>query len=170
MNKPLGIFCVEPAYVERFWSKVQKIDGCWEWTGSLNRSGYGAFRTKDRYVPASRYSWFLAHGAIPDEMCVCHRCDNPPCVNPAHLFLGTLADNAHDMIAKGRAKYLQNFRACQGKGMDNPQAKLDDDKIRAIRSLHIQGLGTRRLARQFNVGRTTIQRTLQGKMWSHVAD
>lgn len=88
---------------ERFWEKVNKSGECWTWTACTHHQwGYGHFRAGGKLVTAHRYSWELHNGPIPPGMRVCHRCDNPPCVRPAHLFLGTDADNAHDMIAKGR--------------------------------------------------------------------
>jgi len=87
----------------RFWAKV-KIRGagdCWEWQASKRRA-YGKIRIKCEYVPAHRVAWMLTHGEIPEGLCVLHRCDNPPCVNPDHLFLGTLKDNSQDMLRKLR--------------------------------------------------------------------
>jgi hypothetical protein len=91
---------------QRFWAKVAKGDGCWEWTGCRHHQWrYGHFRKEGKNVQAHRFSWELAHGRpVPDGMMVCHSCDNPPCVNPAHLFLGTAKDNVRDMLSKGRGR------------------------------------------------------------------
>lgn len=96
-----------PTMEERFWAKVDKSSGpdaCWPWTDHRDRSGYGRFHEtgKRQQDMAHRSAWRIAHGPIPDGLQVLHRCDNPPCVNPAHLFLGDCADNARDKVAKGR--------------------------------------------------------------------
>ena len=87
---------------ERFWEKVHITDGCWEWMARRKLHGYGEFRIIDCLVPAHRMAWVLSVGPIPKGLLVLHRCDNPPCCNPDHLFLGTQADNLRDAIQKGR--------------------------------------------------------------------
>jgi hypothetical protein len=89
---------------DRFWEKVEKGDGCWTWVGTRTGRGYGTFRANDprRQEPAHRLSWEFVNGPIPDGLSVLHHCDNPPCVRPDHLFLGTRGDNNRDAAAKGR--------------------------------------------------------------------
>jgi hypothetical protein len=89
---------------DRFWANVDKSGDCWEWQASVNLDGYGRFCLKGKRIRAHRLSWVLANGEIPEGMCVLHKCDNPPCVSPDHLFLGTRADNVRDMVQKGRCR------------------------------------------------------------------
>ncbi len=87
---------------------VESRTGCWTWIASLNKKGYGSFHVANqKSILAHRYSWERKHKKdIPEGMCICHHCDNPTCVNPAHLFLGTQADNQRDSLRKGRRKYV----------------------------------------------------------------
>lgn len=92
---------------ERFWAKVEKGSSCWTWTGSTDPNGYGRIQRggrKEGVLLAHRLSWHLATGVDPGELCILHLCDNPPCVNPDHLVLGTMAANNYDMVRKGRQK------------------------------------------------------------------
>lgn len=133
-------------------------DSCWPWEGALNEDGYGNFREGRTSVLAHRYSWELAHGS-PGEMYVLHKCDNPRCVNPQHLFLGTQKDNVKDMMTKGRDTRLRGSKA--------PSAKLTEYQVQQIRALR----GTMRqvdIAAQFGVHQTAISAILRTKTWSQV--
>ena len=112
---------------ERFWGFATPADGCWPWRGARQQQGYGQLRVgrKGPVISAHRLSWELHNGPIPEGLWVLHHCDNPPCVNPDHLFIGTQADNMAYMIAKGRkAKHYKAHTRVR---------KLTDDQVRAIR-------------------------------------
>ena len=149
---------------ERFWSKVNKTDGCWEWTGSLDRGGYGTFRD-GTLVRAHRYSYVLHHPLTIDlwehpKMCVCHRCDNRKCVNPSHLFLGSYADNNKDMMTKGRGN--------KAKG-EKQNAKLTEAQVREIRIKYANGgIIHQQLALEYEVSKSVIGCIIRRENWSHL--
>jgi len=100
---------------ERFWSHlVEAPSGCMEWTRATNPQGYGKVRINKQYFATHRLAWVLVNGPIPDGLFVCHRCDNPPCCNVDHLFLGTMKDNMMDMVSKGRSWQQRKTHCPQG--------------------------------------------------------
>lgn len=144
---------------ERFWRYVDICgpNACHLWTGARNGNGYGVIADDDgRQLIAHRAAYKLAYGAVPTGMEVCHRCDNPPCVNVRHLFLGTRTDNVRDMYAKGRARHAAGAANKGGAG------KLTLDNVRAIRRSRIS---TVLLAEFYSVSRTAIERARTGKTW-----
>lgn len=144
----------------RFWSRVQKSDGCWTWTGSKDGDGYG-FVGRDR---AHRFSYELANGPIPKGLCVLHTCDNPPCVRPDHLFLGTHADNVADRHAKGRDSHKPRVPVRIGEAQ--PMAKLTNAVVAEIRAAYATGTSTRDLAKRHGVSQPTISRVVRGRLWT----
>jgi hypothetical protein len=154
----------------RFWSKVEKTETCWLWTGCRNSQGYGQIYIKSNtHAWAHRVSYELTYGSIPNGLCVCHRCDNPQCVNPAHLFLGTIADNNRDMAAKGRM-WLQR-RPQDVAGERNPAAKLCESQVAEIRRRFAQGGITRTaLAREYGVHKGTVGRIISGSYWTDATE
>jgi hypothetical protein len=152
---------------ERFWAKVNKTDGCWIWTAAKTRGGYGNFGLgSKRYVRAHRLAWELTYGSIPAGMFVCHRCDNPPCVNPSHLFLGTSSDNLRDCVAKGRHV---PYRTTAHKGEGNPNAKLTVESVREIRAAAKRGERLDSIAARYGVSVGGIRHVVAGERWGHVA-
>ncbi len=149
--RPLGV---------RFWEKVKKVndsDSCWDWIGSklTSKLPYGQIQINRRPHLAHRISWELNYGEIPEHYCVLHKCDNPCCVRPTHLFLGSHADNNGDRHRKGR----------DARGMKNGNSSLDEDKIRMIKKLKLQGLGCRKISRITGINHSTICGITSGRSW-----
>src|SRR4030043_140451 len=109
--------------MDRFWEKVNKTNSCWLWTASGTAQGYGRFRIGHKKQLAHRISWEIHNGPIPIGMLVCHKCDNPPCVNPHHLFLGSISDNTKDMYLKKRRSQSR---------ANNGNAKLNKKQVQSI--------------------------------------
>lgn len=158
--------------LQRFEEKfeVDNITGCWVWTASLDEHGYGMFRDSDykNMQRANRTSWRFYVGQMPTGMLVCHKCDNPNCVNPEHLFLGTQAENMADMKAKKRTSWGDN------NGENNGQSKLTVAAVIDIRARYKRGnryhAGTiQELAKQYNVHPNYIAKVALKKVWKSVS-
>jgi hypothetical protein len=164
-HKCNNTMCVNPLHLritnDSFWPKVQRglHDDCWIWQGYIMPNGYGRLHYNGKDILSHRCSWEIHYGPIPQGMFICHTCDNPPCVNPKHLFLGTDQDNMDDMYAKDRASV----------GSRHPNAKLTETQVSEIIDLYSTGeYSQSALARRFNVGQQAIQAIVSGKTWKHL--
>jgi hypothetical protein len=150
---------------ERFWAQVQKSDGCWLWNGTIDKDGYGyiceggSASKGAKYKRCHRVSWELAYGPVPKGQNVLHTCDNPACVNPEHLFLGTHKANAEDRNAKGRHAH----------GERHGNSKLNEEKVREIRRRYaVEAVSQMDLAHAYGVNQTIISDVLRRVSWKHV--
>lgn len=149
--------------MERFWSKVAKGEGCWEWQAGRTPSGYGCFSTSHGRSGLSqrahRAAWQLTYGPIPEGLRVCHACDNRACVRPDHLFLGTDAENQRDMVQKGRGR----------NGTRNGRARLTEVDIPAIRERIASGELLASIASDYGVAPGTVWFIKTRRNWKHIA-
>jgi hypothetical protein len=143
---------------DNFMSRVspEPTSGCWLWTAGASSGGYGSVKVDGKLTGAHRASWGLFVGKIPSGVMVCHKCDNPACVNPSHLFLGTASDNAKDMWNKGRA------------AANGPSRLLDRKTIASIREMAANGEPKAKIAAAFGVNRKTVYNIEHGKTWGYV--
>lgn len=148
---------------ERFWEKVDKSngdDGCWIWMAGKRRGGYGRFslgRKEEGCASAHIVAWELTYNKkVPEGLILCHKCDNPACVNPAHIFLGTYKDNTQDAILKKR---LVTW------GEDSPRAKLTWDNVDEIRKMRKEGETLKYIACAFSVSIANIHEIVSNKTW-----
>ena len=141
---------------ERFFSRFKKTEnGCWQWNAHADKDGYGVMSSHGKNIRAHRFSYEHHIGAIPQGMSVCHKCDNPGCVNPEHLFIGSAKDNAQDALTKKR-HYI---------GDKNGRSKITEDHAKFIKSSSMSGP---ELAEMFNVNRSTINNIRRGVTWKHL--
>lgn len=170
---------------ERIWSRVVVSHaGCWEWQGGRKRHGYGRVRIDGASTGAHRVAWTLANGPVPEGLHVLHRCDNPPCIRPDHLFLGTPADNAEDRTAKGRSGPrcgVSPASAARGerhwtrqrpdevrRGELAGRARLTAEKVLDIRRRHAAGESLSALGREYGVTHVSIAAVVARRSWAHI--
>jgi hypothetical protein len=179
-NRPLNV---------RLWECVNKdgpipmhrpdLGPCWIWTGKLTFKGYGSIYPGADFIPprrtiaTHRASWLLHYGEIPIGLWILHHCDNPPCIRPTHLFLGTAADNTRDMLAKGRAASgeragLRLHPESILRGEAHQNAKLKEPDIIHIRQLAANGICYADIAPMFGIARSTVGSIVQRRIWKHV--
>lgn len=148
--------------IERFWSYVGHsgdANACWEWQKSRDWFGHGKASFHRMTIGAHRVAYHIAISPIPDQVCVCHTCDNPACCNPAHLFLGTNLDNIKDRHKKHRDAF----------GERNGRARFTDNDIRHIRLRHANGESQGAIARALGTTQSCISRIINRKTWRHVS-
>lgn len=147
--------------MRRFWDKVTRTDGCWLWGSHRDKRGYGRFFLDGKARFAHRVSLTLAGTTVPDDLMVLHRCDNPPCVNPSHLYVGDASQNQLDAHARKRRR---------SDGDWNGNRILTSEKVARIRALYAAGVhDTGELANAFGVNRWNVRQVVSGRIWKGVA-
>lgn len=164
---------IDNNFISRFESKFVKKSGCWIWEASLNNKGYGQFSIKRSVNKlAHRISYQIYIGDIPKGLCVLHKCDNPKCVNPDHLFLGTKKDNMIDKENKNRGNHEKASKTMIRKGHNRGEkqwmCKLTNNDIIEIRKLHSKGLTHEEIASKYPVERRQIGKIINKESWKHL--
>lgn len=159
----LNPYLCHPSPYERFFRNISfssHVQDCWIWEGLKNKGGYGRIVVNQKEIPAHRYSYILHKGSIPPKHFVCHHCDNPSCVNPEHLFMGTPSENSRDRHKKGMHR--------DDTGSKHPMALLDEEKVQTIRLLLKDGKQGSILAKKFGVSSACIYSIKSRKTWKHI--
>lgn len=159
MRRPPSQNALKPV-APRFWARIRKTRGCWIWTGAKITAGYGTLNVNGKTAYAHRLSWSIHHGRIPGKLFVLHRCDNPACVRPSHLFLGTAKDNAVDMVKKGRNKHGNT------EGELNGCAKLTAAEVNDIRAAY-GPVTLQYLADKYGVTKSAVWDIVKYRSWAN---
>ena len=178
--KAIPIPELSPEDEARFWGKVNLTANpsrCWEWNAGKFQTGYGAFGVKGKTCKASRIAYYLTHlFNSEDKPFVCHKCDNPACCNPSHLFLGTPKENTQDKFKKGRGNTPVGERHKSKtqphtvkRGTDLWNSVLNEDQVREIRARYAAGAVQRQMAIEFGISTGTMRDIVHRKNWKHVA-
>lgn len=152
---------------DAFWSRVERggPDDCWPWKEYIGRAGYGTVKWIGKVSRAHRIAYLLANGPYSDDLFICHRCDNPPCCNPAHLYAGSPADNMRDR--GDRTGFSGNATT---RGVVHPKAKLNDESVLAIRQRFREGETSTTLGKEYGVHPSTIMQVVRRVTWTHLAE
>lgn len=147
---------------KRFWGWVDRRgdDACWPWRGFLDEGGYGHMAVKGQTIRAHRLAYMLMFGKIPGGLNICHKCDNPACCNPKHLFVGTTAENNVDRARKGRS--------ADRRGERGPRAKLTSESVWEMRGLRERGTTYSKLSKMFGVSPSVVRRVCRHEAWTHI--
>lgn len=151
---------IDKANIQRFWDKV-KIEtffDCWEWKACKDRWGYGATTANGVFTKSHRLAWTIVYGPIKKGMFICHKCDNPGCCNPTHLFVGTHKDNMRDMVSKKRF----------AKGEKNGSSKLQGSQVKKIRRLAQDGVSNNEIALRYKISKHHVIDLVNRVYWKHI--
>lgn len=157
-----GRFLITLPEIERFFSSVNKTEECWEWTGFTDKAGYARITIRCRSLLGHVLSYLLHNGPIPGKLHVCHSCDNPKCVNPRHLWLGTHQENMADRDKKGRGGVSGRW------GEQIHFAKLTPEKVKEIRTCVALGAKQVDMAKRFGVGKPAINSIVNNRTWKQI--
>lgn len=159
-------FATDEAFLARYQAKVGRagLNECWSWLACVSSSGYGCIGYKKKMLTASRVAWELEHGPIPGGLVVCHKCDNPRCCNPHHLFLGTQHQNILDSASKGR--HRSKTRPDEGCGANHHHANLNEWSACGVLARRLMGAPIKEVAEEHGITTSTVSKIALGQCWN----